>query len=62
MLALPLDRFCNFVLVFMRTHLKETDYLLWRDSVELPPPGVEVDEGAWSDEEMMRQFQTFRAP
>jgi hypothetical protein len=61
-MALPLDRFCNFVIQFMRAHMKDTDYIVWRDAIERPPDGVEVEAGAWSDEEMMRQFQSFRTP
>jgi hypothetical protein len=61
-MGLPPDRFCNFVVTFMRAHLKETDYLAWRDGIERPPPGVEPEAGAWSDEEMMRTFQSFRTP
>ena len=51
-LNLPLDRFLNRVIAWLRPRFSEGDWRNLRFQLEVPPPGVTPSSGPWSEEEM----------
>jgi hypothetical protein len=46
LMALPIDRFCNRIIDWVRSRMTETKFDLWLFQIETPPSGAEVDEVA----------------
>jgi hypothetical protein len=61
-LVLPLDRFCNRMLAWFQTRMKQSDYDSWLMRLQTPPPKALASAGEWSDEETMAAFQAFSEP
>jgi hypothetical protein len=56
LLSLPIDRFCNRVMAWARSRMKESDWAAFESRLEIPPPGVEPHRGVWSEQEMGAAF------
>ena len=57
LLELPLDRFCNRVLTFMRAHMSQSEWASFQFRLDLPPIGVSPTIGPWAEEAMSRGFE-----
>ena len=59
MMALPLDRFLNRVLQWLRARMTDKDWRSFESRLHRPPPGVDPASGPWSDAEMAAAFNAF---
>ena len=57
LLRLPLDRFCNRVLYFMRSNMARSEWSSFEFRLNLPPLGVTPTTGPWAEDAMSRAFE-----
>lgn len=52
MMALPLDRFLNRVVAWLRDRMKPSEWQSYEFRLHLPPPGEEVTAGPWATDNL----------